>query len=148
MAAARHGIAALALGLLGCGAQPEPAQAQQARQMLNGFRSEEGLGRVAPSERLEAAAMAHALDMMRGGFFGHRGSDGSDLDTRVRRTGYAPCALAENIALGQGTLAEVMGDWVASPGHRANLALPQVTDYGLVRAEGGIWVLVLGRDGC
>lgn len=140
--------AVLIIGLAGCGMGPQPGAAQQARQMLNGFRSEQGLGPVAPSEALEAAAMAHALDMMRGGFFDHQGSDGSDVMARVRRAGYGACAVAENIAKGQSGLAEVMGDWVASPGHRANLAMPQVTDYGLVRAQGDIWVLVLGRDGC
>lgn len=141
-------IVPLLIGLAACGAGVDPAGAQQARQMLNGFRAEQGLGPVTASEALEAAAMAHALDMMRGGFFDHRGSDGSDVMARVRRAGYGACAVAENIARGQGGLAEVMGDWVASPGHRANLAMPQVTDYGLVRAQGDIWVLVLGRDGC
>lgn len=141
-------IAMLMLGLAGCGTGSEPALAQQAGQMLNGFRAEQGLGRVAPSEALEDAAMAHALDMARNGFFDHRGSDGSDVMARARRAGYGPCFVAENLARGQSGLAEVMRDWVASPGHRGNMAAPQVRDYGLVRAQGDVWVLVLGRGGC
>lgn len=130
--------------LLTCGA----AQAQQVRQMLNGARAEQGLGPVEASPRLESAAMAHAVDMSQNGFFGHEGSDGSDVGARVRETGYRPCVLAENIAQGQADLVEVLGDWVASPSHRANILLPEVTEYGLVKAPGEIWVLVLGRGGC
>lgn len=124
------------------------AEAQQVRQLLNGLRAEAGLGPVTPSPRLEEAAMAHALDMASNGFFSHDGSDGSDVGDRVRRAGYGWCRVAENIAQGQDSLTEVLGAWVASPGHRANMLLSDITDYGMVRAPGNIWVLVLGRDGC
>jgi uncharacterized protein YkwD len=123
-------------------------EAQQVRQMLNGFRAENGLGSVAPSPQLEAAAMAHALDMARKDFFDHAGSDGSDVMARARRAGYGPCVIAENIAQGQRSLTDVLGDWVNSPPHRRNLLIEGLADYGLVRAEGDIWVMVLGRDGC
>ena len=129
---------------LACGG----AEAQQVRQMLNGVRAEQGLGPVAPSPRLESAAMAHAMDMSENGFFGHEGSDGSDVGARVRATGYRPCVVAENIAQGQAGLTDVMGSWVASAPHRDNILRAEVMDYGLVKAPGDIWVLVLGRDGC
>lgn len=124
------------------------AEAQQVRQMLNGVRAEHGLAPVEASPRLESAAMAHAMDMAENGFFGHDGSDGSDVDARVRATGYGPCVVAENIAQGQAALTDVLGDWVTSAPHRQNILLADVTDYGLVKAPGNIWVLVLGRDGC
>ena len=124
------------------------AEAQPVRQMLNGLRAEQGLGPVTPSPRLEEAAKRHALDMSRRGFFSHEGSDGSDVMDRARRVGYAACAIAENIAKGQKTLSEVLGDWAKSPPHRKNMLSPEVRDYGLVRAPGDVWVLVLGKDGC
>lgn len=127
---------------------PLAAQAQPVRQMLNGLRAEQGLGPVLHSEKLEDAAKAHALDMARGGFFDHTGSNGSDVMDRARAAGYEACAIAENIAMGQKTLTEVLGAWAQSPGHRSNMLNPSVTDYGLVRAPGDIWVLVLGKDGC
>ncbi|WP_234988762.1 CAP domain-containing protein [Tropicibacter naphthalenivorans] len=135
----------VALGVMALGAA---AQAQQVAQMLNGVRAEEGLGPVQASPMLEAAAMAHALDMSENGFFDHRGSDGSDVMARAKTAGYGPCVIAENIAQGQTDLRQVLGDWVNSPGHRANILLDSITDYGLVRAEGDIWVLVLGQGGC
>ncbi|WP_425072499.1 CAP domain-containing protein [Sagittula sp. S175] len=124
------------------------AEAQPVRQMLNGLRAEQGLGPVTPSPRLEEAAKRHAMDMARRGFFDHEGSDGSDVMQRARSQGYIACAIAENIAKGQKTLTEVLGDWAQSPGHRRNMLNAEVTDYGLVRAPGDIWVLVLGKDGC
>lgn len=125
-----------------------PASAQQARQMLNGMRSEKGLGQVQPSPRLEKAAMAHAMDMSRNGFFSHEGSDGSQVMTRVRRTGYGPCVVAENIAHGQRSLTEVMAAWANSKGHRRNMLNKRVTEYGLVKAPGNYWVMVLATSGC
>lgn len=122
-----------------------PAEAQQVRQLLKGLRAEQGLGPVSPSPRLEEAAMAHAMDMADGGFFGHSGSDGSSVGDRARAAGYGWCAIAENIAQGQGSL---MGAWANSEGHRRNMLLADVTDYGLVRAPGDIWVLVLGAERC
>ncbi|MFW2542077.1 CAP domain-containing protein [Primorskyibacter sp. 2E107] len=127
---------------------PATAGAQQVRQMLNGIRSENGLGPLRPSSALEQAAMAHAMDMAREGFFGHVGSDGTKAMARAKREGYRACFVAENIAKGQDSLTEVMGGWARSAGHRRNLLSPRVTEYGLVRAPGNIWVLVLGRANC
>lgn len=134
--------------LLGLLAFSTMAEAQPVRQMLNGLRAEQGLGPVTPSPRLEEAAKRHAMDMARRGFFDHKGSDGSDVMQRARGQGYGACAIAENIAKGQKTLTEVLGDWAQSPVHRRNMLNAEVTDYGLVRAPGDIWVLVLGKDGC
>lgn len=124
------------------------ADAQPARQLLNGMRAEAGLGPVAPSALLEDAAMAHAMDMARNGFISHTGSDGSSTEERARRAGYDFCTIAENIGQGQDSLTEVLGTWAQSAQHRRTMLETDVTDYGLVRAPGDIWVLVLGRDGC
>ena len=123
-------------------------QAQQVRQLLNGLRAEAGLGPVTPSPRLEEAAMAHALDLAQGDSLSHTGSDGSTVGDRARRAGYGCCAIAENIARGQDSLTEVLGSWARSAAHRGNMLRPEITDYGLVRAPGDVWVLVLGREGC
>ena len=125
-----------------------PVEAQQVQQVLNEIRADHGKGPVMLSDQLEQAAMAHASDMLRNGFFGHTGSDGSDLLVRVRRQGYHACFIAENIARSRRDLVKVMRDWMNSPGHRRNLLRADLANYGLARAQGGIWVLVLGRDGC
>ncbi len=125
----------------------QTATAQQVRQMLNGARAEAGLDGVTPSEQLEQAAMAHATDMARAGFFDHEGSDGSSVGQRAKRVGYGYCVIAENIAKGQNNVSEVFGDWLKSEGHRRNILNGQVREYGLVRAQ-DVWVLVLGATRC
>lgn len=141
-------MARLVLVLLMVFGLTQTLHAQQARQMLNGMRAEQGLSPVKPSGQLEQAAMAHAMDMSRNKFFAHQGSDGSSVMKRVRRTGYGPCTVAENIAHGQQSLTEVMASWAKSPGHRKNILNRKVTHYGLVKAPGNYWVLVLGKAGC
>lgn len=37
---------------------------------------------------------------------------------------------------------------MASPGHRRNILDGEVTEFGLVRGPGDLWVMVLGRAGC
>jgi len=96
------------------------------------------------SPALQAAAQAHARDLLQGAPFGHVGSDGSTVSDRVARTGLQACASAENLASGQGNLRAVLVDWMGSETHRANLLNPGLTQFGIAR-EGDIWVLVMGR---
>ena len=71
------------------------------------------------------------------------------------REGYRWRALAENIAAGQRTVADVMAGWIASPGHYANLVNPAYRHVGLGHASsdagayGDYWVQDFGRGrGC
>ena len=89
--------------------------------------------------------MAHARDMARHGFFGHKGSNGSSVGGRLKAAGCRFTGAAENIAKGQRSDAEVVAAWVASPGHRRNM-LAAYDQYGAARI-GDIRVLVLA-SGC
>lgn len=115
---------------------------------LNDYRAAEGRAPLAYSDTLAAAALAHAEDMAARGFFDHAGSDGSSVAQRVSRQGYGWCVVAENIAKGQVSLAEVMQGWAASPGHRRNMLSREVREFALVEAPGRIWVMVLAAPGC
>lgn len=119
-----------------------------AREALNAFRAGAGLTALAHSDPLQQAAERHARDLSRGAGLSHRGSDGSTVGARVARTGYSYCTLAENLGRGQGSLEEIMQRWAASPGHRDNMLLPGLRDFGLARHAGNIWVLVLAAPGC
>mgnify|MGYP001030815105 CR=1 FL=1 len=136
----------LLLILMTHGAMADPVSG--AAQALNGLRAQNGLPPVALSPRLQKAAEAHASDMAKRGYFSHRGANGTTIGTRVKRTGYRFCFVAENIAKGQKTLAEVMESWANSAGHRRNMLSDQARDFGLARASGNVWVMVLGRAGC
>ena len=136
------------LGGLCCAALPLAAQSGSALDWVNGFRRIKRRAPLTWSPLLERVAQAHADDMAQNGFFSHDGSDGSDIATRLDRAGYGWCAAAENIAKGHGSVAEVLEGWRASPGHRRNMLNREVTEMGLARGEGNLWVMVLGRPGC
>jgi len=100
---------------------------------------------------LDKAAQDHAcwLSRTRGSLRDpHRGKGGDTPRTRVRRAGYRSCLTAENIGVNQRSGTAVVQAWLASPGHRANLARARLRDYGLGLAvvEGKpVWVLVLAQ---
>lgn len=109
---------------------------------VNTFRASAGLPPLARSAALDAAAQAHAADMARNGFFGHRGSNGSTHGERIRAAGMSPCGAAENIADGPFTPSGVMAGWMGSQGHRRNILNRRYSEYGLARVEGK-WVMTL-----
>jgi uncharacterized protein YkwD len=116
--------------------------------LLNFERTSVGLGPVNQSGKLTAAAVAHANDMSVRGYFSHVSAGGAALGQRIRAQGYGFCVVAENIAKGQTSKAEVVRVWMRSPGHRRNILNPAVTEFGIGRAPGNYWVLVLAGPGC
>jgi uncharacterized protein YkwD len=96
---------------------------------------------AAPALRLDAAlseaALAHALDMLRYGYFDHAGHDGSTPGTRIGASGYRYRLVGENIAEGPQTPQEVVQGWIDSPGHCQNIMDPRFTSMGLAFAANG-----------
>jgi uncharacterized protein YkwD len=83
---------------------------------------------------LEHAARVHARDMAARNFLGHVGSDESMPAERATQAGYSWASVAENVAAGQTTAAEVVNTWLASPGHCANLMDPRYSESAAARA--------------
>ena len=80
---------------------------------------------------LTRAAAAHAADMAKNDFMGHRGSDGSDAGERVRRAGYVWRSVGENVAAGQPDAETVVKAWLDSPGHCENIMSPLFREMGV-----------------
>jgi len=114
--------------------------------LINAERGRAGLSPLRADPRLTAAALAHAQDMDRNDYFSHTGLNGSNLRDRALGGGYCRTGLAENIAFGQRSEAQVFQSWMNSAGHRRNMLRRSATAYGLGES-GGKWVLLLG-DGC
>ncbi|WP_244960977.1 CAP domain-containing protein [Paracoccus sanguinis] len=93
-----------------------------------------GLAPVKADARLAAAAAAHACDMARRGLMAHQGSTTRGPSQRVKALGYRPQITAENIAAGPFAGNQVLSIWAQSPGHRANILLPQVREMGIGHA--------------
>jgi uncharacterized protein YkwD len=96
-----------------CGENPRPA-----------------VGKLVWNCRLQQAAISHSEDMASTNFFGHTGSDGSNVADRISRTGYLWSRAGENLAAGHKTVTRVMEDLLASPGHCENIMSPHYTEFG------------------
>ncbi|OHV75183.1 CAP domain-containing protein [Pseudofrankia sp. BMG5.36] len=117
--------------------------------LTNQQRERHGLRPLAPEPRLAIAAAAHSADMARRRFFDHSSPEGRQVSDRVEAAGYQYATVAENIAAGQRTPAEVVTGWMNSPGHRRNILLPEITEIGVGYAVsddvyGCYWTQVFG----
>jgi uncharacterized protein YkwD len=86
------------------------------------------------NETLARAALGHSQDMAAKRYFNHKEPGGSDPAERATRAGYRWSRISENIASGQHTVAQTVADWLASPGHCANIMNPAFTEMGAAHA--------------
>ncbi|MGW4353246.1 CAP domain-containing protein [Nocardia sp. NPDC004582] len=128
------------------GGAPSDPQTDAARtgvlDLVNAERARQGCGGLRPDARLQSAAQGHSDDMAARVYFDHRDPDGRMPNQRVEAAGYLWRTVGENIARGQADAAEVMADWMASPGHRANILNCAYTDIGIgvhFGTEGPLW---------
>ena len=111
-------------------------------EMTNAFRKESRLGEVKPNAALTAAARAFAEYLAKTGKFAHE-ADGRQPAQRARAQGYRYCLVAENLAMNldsRGFETRVLArdaveGWKNSPGHRANMLQPTVTEIGVAVAR-------------
>lgn len=110
----------------------------------NDVRAEHGLAPLAANQALERAARAHSADMLKNDYFDHVDRSGCDPGCRITNAGYAWQAFGENIHMmsgyglgAEGTAHKIVDDWLASPGHRANLLNATYTDVGIGVASAG-----------
>ncbi|WP_373635280.1 CAP domain-containing protein [Yoonia sp. SS1-5] len=116
---------------------------------LNASRRANGQSELVFNRQLGRAAMVHACDMTVNNFFDHRGSDGSNSQARVQKTGYNDCIVAENLAWGYPQSEQIINGWMKSPGHRRNMLHPRIEEFGIGITEGPkgpYWVLVVGKS--
>lgn len=107
-------------------------------QLTNEFRREEKLGEVKRNTELDTTARLFAAYLAKTGRFAHE-ADGRQPAERAKAAGYKYCTIAENLALNQDSrgfktdaLAKgAVEGWKNSPGHRANMVLPHVTEIGV-----------------
>ena len=108
---------------------------------VNAVRRREGLRDLRVNARLRRAATAHSSSMVRGRYFSHVAPGGVVLTTRLRRVHYLPARrwlVGENLASGsrRSTPLAILGAWLRSPPHRANLLERSFRDVGLGLAPG------------
>lgn len=107
--------------------------------LVNEARRAEGLESLELEEALNAAARAHARDMLERDYFAHESPGGGTvLDRYLDAGGSTGRVVRENLARCEGcrgrldlTAVEGMHEgWMNSPGHRANILAEGLTDFG------------------
>jgi len=107
-------------------------------EMTNAFRKDNKLAALKPNAALAAAARAFADYLGKSGKFAHE-ADGRQPAQRAEAQGYRYCTVAENLALNLDSRGfetkelarNAVEGWKASPGHRANMLRPHVTEIGV-----------------
>jgi Cysteine-rich secretory protein family len=104
--------------------------------------------------KLAHAAQKHSQSMATQSYFDHVDPQGKGVAQRANETGYRFRVVSENIAAGQENLNEAIMEWIASPGHCANMLDARVTEFGLARVDSpnpgdpytSYWTLVMGSQ--
>lgn len=110
-------------------------------QLVNEHRASVGCGGLAWNPEVAAVAQAHSEDMVERGFFGHTNPEGDTPADRLREAGLDYQLMAENIATGYWTGADVLAGWLESPAHRANIENCDFTEHG-AGLQGKTWTHV------
>ena len=113
---------------------------------VNALRQQHRLPLLKLHPSLQKAADEQARLMAKKRKMSHKVGWGHGFRARLKRAGYRGLA-AENIALGQETLGQVLSAWMNSRGHRRNMLHPRMRFFGLAANRGGgrkFWAMVLG----
>lgn len=114
---------------------------------INAERGRKGLGKLGMSETLHNAALAHACDMAKRGYFSHEGPGGPGFKARIGKTGYRTAV--ENIAKTRGASADTAaGMWRKSSAHWQNILNRKIGEMGVAVATDGtdvFYVFIGGR---
>ena len=102
--------------------------------LTNEERKKAGVPALTSNAKLQAAASQHSANMARQEKLAHELDDKNPSD-RLKEQKYKFSALAENIAEGQRTPAEVVKSWMGSEAHRTNLLNAEYTEIGLGIAD-------------
>jgi uncharacterized protein YkwD len=100
---------------------------------INSFRAQHQLTTLAVGRRLSRAARAHSLDMLRHNYFAH-----GDFAGRMSRFHVSGTLFEENLdwTTGLASGQQVLGNWLASPPHRATLFNPNLRRIGVAAPVG------------
>ncbi len=116
------------------------SQEDEVIRLVNIQRAKAGLQQLKKNWELCRVARYKSADMANRGYFSHTSPTYGTPFQMMENFGLRFTAAGENIAYGQRTPAEVMNDWMNSPGHRSNImsgAYNQI-GVGLAKNKNGV----------
>ncbi|HXF61972.1 MAG TPA: LysM peptidoglycan-binding domain-containing protein [Caldilineaceae bacterium] len=120
---------------------PEAGQAVAAA--INQARADAGLPPLAIHPLLNQAAQDHVNDMINNYVYGHYGSDGSNVHTRVARTGYSSSPWVSENWVSSHSVDGAMSWWMNDYIHRVNILNGNWVEMGVgVGSRGGEMIFV------
>jgi len=111
------------------------AQENEVIRLVNVERAKAGLQQLKMNWQLCRVARYKSADMANKGYFSHTSPTYGSPFTMMESFGLRFSAAGENIAYGQSTPAEVMKDWMNSPGHKSNILNGTYTEIGVGLAK-------------
>ena len=114
-----------------------PATAKSATLcLLNNERAANGLAPLSSQSQLESAATSYSQAMVQQRFFSHVSPSGETLEDRLSAyiAGISTWDIGENLAWGESsyaTPASIVGGWMRSDGHRANILNSTFREVGI-----------------
>jgi uncharacterized protein YkwD len=105
--------------------------ANEALRLLNDYRKAKGLGPLKLDSYLTTAAAALTTDMAKHDRMSHLGPDDADLRKRLKAAGYNYMLAAENVGIGQKSLAELIATWKKDPSQSRTMLLPEAREMGI-----------------
>ncbi|PKV89300.1 RNA polymerase sigma factor (sigma-70 family) [Streptomyces sp. TLI_146] len=126
--------------------RPTPTAATPEQRLLRLVNSRRGAAGCAPlrmDPRLTTAAVRHARDMVARHYYDHASPEGQHADARMRATGYAVGAWAENLDRGTADPAAIVDDWTDGAIHQQNMLDCSYRDTGVAAVpgpDGTVWV--------
>jgi uncharacterized protein YkwD len=121
-----------------------------ATRLINAYRAGRGLGPVRLDPALTAMAQSQADAMVAGNALSH--DVGGSFTARVHAAGVDSVRVAENLGGGSYSTQEVFDGWQKSPGHNANLLMPEATRFGIALAKDqnttyrAYWAMVIAAE--
>jgi uncharacterized protein YkwD len=128
---AERGVAAVVRVLSKESNDQTDMSAQEALRWVNDYRKSKNLQPLTLDNDLSVAASALAVDMAKHDRFSHAGPNGADLGKRLAAAGYTFKLAAENVAVGQRSLTDLIDEWKKDPAQNRNMLLPDAKQMGI-----------------
>jgi uncharacterized protein YkwD len=124
------------LGAATCSYSIDQARLTQVLNAVNAYRAQFGMSAYPVNPLLARAAQSHAADIACHQLFGHKGSDGSTIQSRIAASGYTASFSSENVYGSYPPLTpqEAVNWWIndkIDTNHRLNLISDTYTEIGI-----------------
>lgn len=110
---------------------PASIDPNEALSLINQYRTSHGVAALTLDRNATGAAEVLAKDMAKHDRMSHIGPNGADIGKRLTLSGYPYRVCAENVAVGQKSLAELVEGWKNSPPHSRNMLLAEAKHMGI-----------------